>query len=478
MSPTTTAAAGIGTFRRLLVNTLLASLTTSYLWFALTFWVYLETRSVMTTSIVSGMYMLILTATGTFFGAYVDRHRKKDAMVLSSTVTLTAYVVAGTIFVTVPAERLVDWSGPWFWAFSGLVLVGGVVGQLRGIALSTAVTLLVPEERRDKANGLVGMMHGLAHVVTGVVSGISVGLLGMGGTVAVSIVITAIALAHLLPIRIPERLPARTGGGSGGHDVRVAFRAIRAVPGLFPLIGFTTFNNLAMGVFMALCDPYGLTLFSVEAWGIVLGVTGVGFIAGGAAVARFGLGRRPLRTLLLANGAIATIGMGFAVRESPVLLVVGFLGFFLVMPVAEAAEQTILQRVVPYEKQGRVFGVAQSMESASTPVSAFVIGPLAQLVIIPFMETAGGRRAFGWLLGDGDARGIALTFVTASAITLVAVLLAFSSRAYRRLSGSYAEGRVGLDTASLIPREAGSTTEGSCSTTGGAGSTDVELAAA
>ena len=37
------------TFAGILVNTALANVTTSYLWFALTFWVYLETRSVVAT---------------------------------------------------------------------------------------------------------------------------------------------------------------------------------------------------------------------------------------------------------------------------------------------------------------------------------------------------------------------------------------------------------------------------------------------
>ena len=32
-------------FRQLLVNTLLTGVTSTFLWFALTFWVYLETRS-------------------------------------------------------------------------------------------------------------------------------------------------------------------------------------------------------------------------------------------------------------------------------------------------------------------------------------------------------------------------------------------------------------------------------------------------
>lgn len=188
---------------------------------------------------------------------------------------------------------------------------------------------------------------------------------------------------------------------------------------------------------MTLMDPYCLTLFSVEAWGVVLGGVSVGFIAGGALVARFGLGRSPVRTLLLVNVMIALVGMSSAFRDSQALLVAGMFGFMLVIPMAEAAEQTVLQRLVPVEKQGRVFGFAHSVESASTPVAAFVVGPLAQFLLVPFMATEQGRSTFGWLLGGGAGRGIALTFVAASSVMLVVVLLAFSSKAYRRLTRSY-----------------------------------------
>jgi MFS transporter, DHA3 family, multidrug efflux protein len=107
------------------------------------------------------------------------------------------------------------------------------------------------------------------------------------------------------------------------------------------------------------------------------------------------------------------------------------------MPAAEAAEQTIIQRVVPLKRQGRVFGLAQAVESASTPITAFIIAPIAQFAIIPYMNSDAGKQAFGWLLGDGQARGIALVFLVASLIMFIVVLFAFKTRAYRRLSESY-----------------------------------------
>ena len=51
---------------------------------------------------------------------------------------------------------------------------------MRGIALSTCVTLLVPEDRRDRANGMVGTVTGISFAITSVFSGLVIGGLGMG----------------------------------------------------------------------------------------------------------------------------------------------------------------------------------------------------------------------------------------------------------------------------------------------------------
>ncbi len=357
----------VRSFYQVLANTALANVTSSYLWWALTFWAYLETRSVLATAIIGGSYMLLVAVFGVVFGVIVDRLKKKAVMLLSGMVTLITYLLAGILYVAFPESVLVDWGGPWFWIFAGVILIGGVVEQLRNIALSTTVTLLVPSDRRDRANGLVGTVQGIAFMVTSVFSGLSIGLLGMGWTVVIAIVATAAALVHLLFVPVPERGIAHVEGVPTSYGFRGVIPAVIAVPGLLALILFSTFNNLVGGVFMALMDPYGLTLFSVELWGIVLGVTSFGFIIGGALVATFGIGKKPVRTLLLVNVGVALLGMTFAIREVWWIYGLGILIFMCLMPIAEAAEQTIVQRVVPFEKQGRVFGFAASVEAAAAP---------------------------------------------------------------------------------------------------------------
>lgn len=425
-------------FYHVLLNTLIANVTTSYLWFALTFWIYLETRSVLATGIIGGVYMLLIAMFSILFGTIVDHHKKKSVMVFSSVFTFVAFGLATAMYVLFPTEKLIDWNSYAFWLFSGLILIGAVVENMRNIALSTVVTLLVPKNGRDKANGMVGTVQGVAFMVTSVFSGLSIGLLGMGWTLAIAVVLTAIAMLHMFTVRIPEKEIYHDPELEGKKiDIRGSIEAIKAIPGLVWLIIFTTFNNLVGGVFMALMDPYGLTLLPVEVWGIVLGVTSIGFIVGGAVVAKKGLGKNPIRTMLLINIGVAVLGGLFTIREVWLLYAVGIFIFMCLMPAAEAAEQTIIQRVVPLKRQGRVFGLAQAIESASTPISAFIVAPLAQYIVLPYMNSEAGKSTWGWLLGEGEARGIALVFLIASLIMLVVVLLAFTTKAYRELSRYY-----------------------------------------
>lgn len=425
-------------FANVLINTLVANVTTSFLWFALTFWVYIETQSVLATGVIGGAYMLFIAFFAMIFGTLVDRNRKHTVMLLSSVISAVAFLLAGILYVWQGETALLDLGGPWFWLFSVIILFGGVIEQLRNIALSTTVTLLVPEERRANANGLVGTVQGLAFLVTSVFSGLSIGFLGMGWTLVIAIGAMVLTFVHLLFIRIPEGAPAPDPDATSALDFRGSVKAIRLAPGLFALIVFSTFNNLIGGVYMALMDPYGLTLFDAQMWGFALAFSSTGFLIGGALVAKFGLGVKPMRTLLLVVIVMGLLGSVFMLREWWPLYVIGMWLYMALVPPAEAAEQTIIQKVVRYDRQGRVFGVAAAMEAAAAPVTAFLIAPIAEFLIIPYMRTGAGRDQWGWLLGEGEARGIALICLFAGLIMVVAGTLAFFTRSYRKLTELYA----------------------------------------
>lgn len=431
-------------FHQILGNNLVANITNFTVWFAITFWIFIETQSVFATGMVAGIYLVFTAGLGFWLGSIVDHNGKKISMLGSSLVSLVFYVSAFAMILAAPEGAFTNPYGAYLWVFVLLVMLGVIAGNIRSIALPTLVTILIPAEERDKANGLVGMVTGIGFLITSAISGFLVAWGGMHLTLTVALAATVLVFFHLLSVRIDEGRPVPLDGEPQEPkrvDIAGTIVVIAAVPGLFALIFFSTFNNFLGGIFMALLDAYGLSLVSVEVWGLTFAVLSTGFIFSGIFISRYGLGKNPLRTLLTVNLITWSVCCVFTIQPSFWLLAGGCFIWMLLGPAMEAAEHTTLQKVVPLERQGRVFGFAQSIEQAASPLTAFLIGPYTQFIVIPFMTDGAGARTIGGWFGTGPDRGMALVFTVAGLAGVILTLLAFGSSAYRRLSAYY------LDTA-------------------------------
>jgi len=425
------------TFYAILANSLAASLTNTFVWFAVTFWVYLETKSVMATSIMAGVYLGTVAISGFFLGSVVDRYKKKTSMMISGVLTLIFYLGALIIYIVTPEKVFSNPSGISLWVFIILSLLGAITGNIRSIALSTVVTILIPEEGRDKANGLVGTANGVSFLVASIFSGLVIGFMGMMWMLVLAVGLTAIVLIHLVTIKIEEKGIVHVESHLESIDIKGTIAAVNLVPGLFGLIFFNTFNNFLGGVFMSLMDAYGLSLVSVQVWGSLWGFLSLGFIVGGLVVAKKGLGKQPLKTLFVSNLIMWTICIFFTIQASIILLAVGLFVYLCLIPVVEATEQTIMQKVIPPERQGRVFGFAQSVEQAASPLTAFMIGPIAKFIFIPFMTTGAGVKLIGSWFGTGSDRGLALLFSVTGVVGLIITIIAMQTDSYKKLSRLY-----------------------------------------
>lgn len=427
------------TFYNIAGNSFLASLANGLIWFGLTFWIFLQTQSVLATSLLAGTFAIANTLSAFVFGKIVDHNFKKKVMVISSTISLLCFVVAYSLFYFYSLDSISGINSYILWIMIAISLIGVVVGNMRNIALTTIVSILFPQqEDRAKANGVVGTINGISFMLTSIISGLVIGFFGIHAMFLISIFATIIALLHITSIQF-----AQDRKEDSAHETQTPEGSLSTIQyisqrkGFWALIFFTTFNNFLGGVFMALMDAYGLSLISVSTWGLLLGVVSLAFICGGLIVARFGLGKNPLQTMLLVNVVIWISVILFPLKASVVLLVLGMWVWMMLAPVVEASEQTVIQKIVPIERQGRVVGLAQSIEFSATPITAFVIGPLAQFFFIPLMTDGKGAQLIGHWFGTGLNRGLGIIFILSGMIGLITTLLALTSRSYRNLSKKY-----------------------------------------
>lgn len=83
------------------------------------------------------------------------------------------------------------------------------------------------------------------------------------------------------------------------------------------------------------------------------------------------------------------------------------------------------------------------------------MGPIAELIFIPYMTTGAGVDLLGPWFGTGKDRGLALLFTVAGSIGLLATLLTMRSNAARRLSTRFQQPEMAPDACGAVRTEAG-----------------------
>lgn len=71
-------------FHTLLGNALIAYVTNFFIWFALVFWAFLQTNSLVVSSLIGGFFAAAQMLTAIHFGNIVDHNKKHSVIVRSS----------------------------------------------------------------------------------------------------------------------------------------------------------------------------------------------------------------------------------------------------------------------------------------------------------------------------------------------------------------------------------------------------------
>ncbi|MFE7563807.1 MFS transporter [Kitasatospora sp. NPDC057500] len=285
-----------------------------------------------------------------------------------------------------------------------MVVLVAVWGLGEGVFLP-ALGALVPslvrrEERLPDANTLLGLARSVSTVAGPALAGVITAGFGPGAVLLIDAVtygIGALALA-----RLTTAAPAGPDGGEGSlpADLRDGWGEFRSRRWLWvTTVQMGLFNLLVWAPFLVLGPLTAQReLGGARAWGLVMGVYGVGAVLGGLLM----LGRRPGRPL-----AVATVaGFGWAL-PSAALAAGSPLGWTAAAALVAGAGSAVcgslyestLQSWVPTEVLARV--------TAFGGLGAFVLGPLGLAAAGPLADRVGVAAVLafgaGWQLLAGAA---------------------------------------------------------------------------
>lgn len=302
----------------------------------------------------------------------------------------------------------IAWFHPPFRALLALVALSAVLDTLFAPAGRSAVPALVEPEQLVQANAWLGTSLNLKVALGTLLGGALVAAVGARGALAanaVSFVLSAVTIVGLPPIRttLPEKHRPLLGVGLEGLTYAWRTPLVRGfVIILFLGVAFAAVDNVAL-VFLVRETLGGGPM----AFGLVSATFGVGMI--GASV---GLSWRrssfAVGTLLLIGWAASGIGT----------VLTGLAPFLLVAAIAQGvagfgngleniAADTLVQRAVPREMLGRIFGLVSTaafggstlayaaggpLLDLTSPRTVFLIGGVGTLLVTALLGAVLGRR--------------------------------------------------------------------------------------
>jgi MFS transporter, DHA3 family, macrolide efflux protein len=318
-----------------------------------------------------------------FAGAIADRSSRRGIIIISD-------LLAGLAVLSLAA--LMFWSPDATTATLVWMFVVAVILSLTmvffGTAGGAAIPDLVPPERLSAANSMNRLSDQLAGFLGQGAGGVLFRILGAPLLFLFDAVSYLYAAASSCFMRIPE--PSRDHAASRPHgwrrlktDIAEGFQFIWTHPGLRSMFIFAAILNFFFSPISVLL-PFFVedTLHASSDWyGYLIAALGVGSACGygiaaafrGPAVWRARLtlaGMVLLSSCILALGLVSTIGWATAVIAALGI----FLGFVNVTTI------TLIQKAVPTEIRGRVFGLLTTLMGGLVPIAQGLTGVVADAV--------------------------------------------------------------------------------------------------
>jgi MFS transporter, DHA3 family, macrolide efflux protein len=373
-----------------LVSQAFSLLGTSFVQYALLWFVTLDTRSgyFMSIYIVCGFLPTFLLSP--FGGVWADRYNRKNLIMLSDGFTALVTLALAIVFMV---------HGKSLWLIMIAAALRAVGTSIQGPAVGAILPQFVPQEHLVKVNGISGTMQAVIMLVSPVISGILITVWPLHLVFLIDCVTAAIAIAALLFfLDVPSHAKAaEKAKPTYFSDMLLGMRYIRERR-------FLLFYFVFLGVYLFLITPAALLTplqvarsFGGDVWrltAIEVAFSG-GMILGGGLISLWGGFKNRFHTILLSGIAmgVCTVGLGIS---GIFWIYLGFMGIFgLALPFFNTPSAAFLQEKVEEGFLGRIFSVNTMLFTSVMPLGMLIFGPLAEAVSIERILTVTGVLALG-----------------------------------------------------------------------------------
>jgi MFS family permease len=416
------------TFYTIIITQTLSMIGSRMTGLAIAIYVFQDTGDVTPLGLIS-FFMVIPQVVGSgLAGVMADRRDRRQVMIFSDFGQALATIALIILFATDALQ---------IWHVYIITLIQATFGVFQWPALQASITMLVPDEQRDRANAIMQISGPAAGIVGPVLAGILFAIINVEGVMLVDLVTFMIAVGVIAAIHIPrpeQTDEGRAAKGSVWQESNAGLRWMWKARPIFYVALASMFINFVISIAMTMNTPYILTLTdnNKPLLGLLLSISSVGGIAGGIIIGVWG-GTRPRMKMIV--WGLASLGLSltaYGISRSPLTLGLSMFLFILPLPIINAGAMSIFQAKIPPDLQGRVFAALQQMSILISPIAFLIAGPLADFVFEPAVNTS-GWRLFAPLLGDKAGSGMGLLIVVCGILLTINGIILFYVRQIRDL---------------------------------------------
>lgn len=445
---------GIKIFYVILIGQTISLLGSGLTNFGVGVWAYKQAGNVTDFSMIAVAGILPALIFGPFAGTLIDRWNRQVVLVLGQLGAALCTAALAVLFLTDQLQ---------VWMIIIIVAISSVFGSFLKPAFSATITLLVPPESLGRANASLGLAMGLVQLLSPGIAGVLMHTYGMKAIFIIDLTTFVVGLFSLIVFRLPSHkrgehvTEEKTGMFA---EMAFAWRYLKSKKGLLMVIGINSVLFFNLGAIQVSILPMILGFATERELGLLQTCAGTGVILGSLFMIALGNFKEKTKVLLTCCTLI-----GIAITVAPMFQSVWLLGMgaFAVtslFPVAAATSQTIWQRKVAPEMQGRVFSFRNTISSAMTPVAYFLAGHLADTYFEPNMVPGHFLyETFSPIYGEGEGRGVAVMASLFGFISFLMIVFAWLNPHVRNIDTRLPDYQIPtVETDSQKDTETGSST--------------------
>ena len=383
-----------------------------------------NTTPVLLTSFFSSIPLIV---GGSFAGVLIDHWKRRTVLWITDTVSALCTLLLLIAFFTDSFA---------LWQLYLLSFIGGIMDMFQRPAMDASTTMLVPEDKRDRANVIRQLIGPMAGIIAPVVTGFLYAVIQVTGVMIVDLLTFFIAVGTLFLIHIPQPKRKEEGALTFSFfisEYRKGLRFLLDRKVILALMCFAALINLFLAGPMNLSTPYILTLLGgEEQLGILLGMMNAGMVVGGILMMIFGGTRPRVHGIMIGLLFRSSCLIFYGLSRSPLALGISLFLIFFTTPLIDASFMSIMQVKTPPEMQGRVFSILFQLMYLVNPLSYIITGPLVDKVLEPAVGGANWHFVAP-LVGSQPGSGMGLLMVVAGALMFIDSAVMYAWRKTRTM---------------------------------------------